>query len=180
LGIHDGPAGPPIVQLTDGGIIGGYVTVRGASHLLMTGGQIQALTDVCEQATLTMIGGSIEPRIRSYAAADPGTLVRLSDSATLHIRGGLLLPRTVHQEDMSQVHIYGHSFLVDGLPFMDASPSFGYQFQGIFANGQPFDIFVGHPPTSAGVFLHLVPEPPSLALFFVALSFLWRLSCVTL
>jgi hypothetical protein len=131
----------------------------GNSHLVMTGGQIQSLTIVCDQATLTMAGGSIEPLIRSDQAAIPTLILGLTDSAAVHLRGGQLgIPR-INLDGSSVVHFYGFDFRVNGSLPTETIFLPGPQIAGRFSDGASFNIdTIGVSPL-ARVVLHTIPEP---------------------
>jgi hypothetical protein len=179
LDIVDGVSGPASVEILDGGVIGGFVNVRGSSQLSMTGGQIQALTTIFDNATLTMAEGSIEPLIEFYDAADAAGVIRLKDNARMHIRGGHFFGSLL-QEDASRVDIYGHSFLVNGDLPTSTEPLSGVNVSGVYADGNSFDIHITRMSENAQVFLHTVPESPSITavISLVGMLFGARVRCL--
>ncbi|MDZ4658575.1 MAG: hypothetical protein SH868_13440 [Bythopirellula sp.] len=93
LTLTDGPVGPPTVELRDGGVVGGFTFVRGGSHLDMSGGQIQALVNLFDDATFTLRGGTILPLVRFYDRVEVVSVLRVTDQATLNLRGGSFFGR---------------------------------------------------------------------------------------
>ena len=175
LEIIDRLGGSPTVDLVAGGVIGGFVNVRGGSHLSMSDGQIQALTTILDHASFTLRGGSIEPLIAFYNAADPAGVLRVTDNGTINLQGGQFFG-TLIQEGSSVVNIFGRSFIVDGeIPNGTTSPS-GVRVQGIFGNGNPFDITIMREGLNAQVFLHTIPEPPSMIPVATSAA-LWSAKC---
>jgi hypothetical protein len=169
--IQNGSAGAPVVQLVDGGVIGGFVTVSDESHLIMRGGEIKAETRVVDQATLTISGGLIAPLIRLYDTTDVVGVLGIEDQATLNIRGGYVVG-IIFQYDSSTINVYGYDFSAVGdLPTSLDNNSL-VQITGFYPDHSPLLIDIARLSTNAKVFLHTVPEPsPSLLLSWAIVSF---------
>lgn len=174
--IIDGPTVPTRVHLADGGVIGGAVHVLGNSHLLITGGRVEARTVVSEYATLTIAGGSIQCTAAQCATDDTAYVLNVEENGTINIRGGEIGTNTL-LEDSAVANIFARSFSVDGeLPSASVNPS-GVRIQGTYADGHPFDLTIIRDIATALVFIHTVPEPTNVTLGYgllLAISWVWR------
>ncbi len=174
MNIVDGAGGPTTVEVREGGVIGGGVSLYGNSHVNMTGGGIEALVTLFDNSTFTLSGGTILPLIRGYDAVDVAGVLRVTEQATLNLRGGIFLGSTgshpfgiILQEDSSVINIYGHSFVTRGeFPKATVSPT-GVRVQGVYRDGSPFNIEILRLGFDAQVFLHTIPEPAGLVQLLV-------------
>ena len=156
--IVDGPTGPTLVRLTDGGVIGGSVHVLDNSHLLMLGGRIEARTVVRGNATLTIAGGNIHCSAAQCATDDTAYVINVEEHGTINFHSGVIGTNLL-LEDSAVANIFARSFVVDGeLPSANANPT-GVRIQGIYAGGESFDITIIRDIGTAQVFIHIVPEP---------------------
>lgn len=163
VAIIDGPNGPTVVEVAEGGVIGGLVAVLGSSHLKMLGGEIQGGTTVRDQATLTLIGGLIDGKTRFYQAADFNGVIDIHDSATLNLRGGKYFG-VISQAGSSTINIYGSNLQVIGeLPVSTEDLSF-VQVTGTYLDGSQLDVSIIRSSPAAKVLLFNVPEPPAFTL----------------
>lgn len=172
--ISEGSAGPPTVQIKDGGVIGGFVTVGDESHLVMRGGEIQALTRVVDKGTLSLSGGRIAPLIRFYVATDVIGVLELEDTSILNIQGGDVFG-TIIQHDASTINVFGYGFQVEGeLPTSMENIS-AVRINGFYADGSPLSIDIARLSSDAKVFLHNVPEPSvCVVVSWAIFGFIWH------
>lgn len=176
VNIVDGAGGPTTVEVREGGVIGGAVNVYDSSRLNMTGGGIEALVTLFDNSTFTLSGGTILPLIRDYDAVDVAGVLRVTEQATLNLRGGSFLGSdglssgAILQQDSSVISIYCHSFVTQGeFPQATTIPR-GVRVQGIYSDGSPFKIEIDRRSFDALVILHTIPEPMTAAQLLVIIT----------
>jgi hypothetical protein len=168
--IQNGTSSSPRVNLEPGGVIGGYVDLRGRSSLTMTGGQIQGQTTCHDESTLTIMEGSSLPLIHTYQNSDVTGILEVKDAATLNLYGGNIFGQ-IYQQGSSTINVFGYGLNVDGeLPTSPDTIS-GVKITGYYPNGNPLSLDIVRLSANAKVVINTVPEPSVLALICMLIFF---------
>ncbi|MEQ8208354.1 MAG: hypothetical protein RH917_00870 [Lacipirellulaceae bacterium] len=181
--IINGPQGPPLVQLLDGGVIGvdgllqrpgrrftgGSTVVRDDAHLLIDGGRTEFFVDLTDNARLTVLNGSIgctaECETSSYTV-----MLYATGQSVMHLYGGDFRYYSISLAEQSVAHLYGPELQVISGSLSGTNPR-SVVVEGLLLNGQKSEPLRFILQDQSDLVLHIVPEPSTAVIsFFVLLS----------
>jgi len=164
-------------------------TITDGTHTLNEGDNY-GIINILNGATLDVYGGQVvdiwaagSSLVNCYGGRIDGVFAHGSSVVTVnagavidhvvslelgivHLHGGTI-ERYVAAHGASELHVYGRDLLRDG-----------WFLSGVWADGEPFQLYLRGPDTQPRVFLHEIPEPASATLFGVILvGFLVRRQC---
>jgi hypothetical protein len=150
FGAYDAGSGSPMVELVDGGSVGGWASLFDESRFLMSGGSVGRPVVVADNAVFTMTGGVVGEEIPP--TLDVADIVG-EGSGTIHLRGGRLATGYIQLYQATNLNVYGTNLQLttsgDGL----------FWVTGQLQDGTPLNVVGARGGPGNSVTVHNVPEP---------------------
>lgn len=164
----------------EGGIVRGAIDIFTGAEMNISGGQVGRFDDGTAGALRIYDNGVVN--ITGGAVGDRLTIL---DGGQVNISGGMISDRFFKADENGEVHFFGESFLIDGVPLTDLLINEAkliterdVNLSGILADGLAFSIDLNS--TSIGdeavfdlnstVTVTLIPEPGTLTLFLCGMA----------